>query len=95
VLTCTNEEFLKAVSEMNPKNTINSFYKEIEKTGKGAVIYAKSIAKIPLQLESGKYELSYIDNNTGEVKIINKNISVKENYTLDASRTGTYWFRKL
>lgn len=95
VLNCSNQEFLKTVSEMNPKNTNNSFCKQIDKVGKGSVVYVKSVAKIPLQLELGKYELSYIDNYSGEIKIINKNISIKENYTLDASKTGAYWFKKL
>ena len=95
VLVCSNQEFLKAVSEMNPKNITSSIYKQIEKTGKGAVIYVESIAKISLQLEPGKYELSYIDNNSGEIKIIGKNIPIKGTYTLDAAKTGAYWFRKL
>ncbi len=97
VIPCTDKEFLTDAASMAVENTNTDDYKKMVKSDIGSIIYSKSGINIPMQLSSGKYALTYINPNSGEMEIINKSLKIKELYTLKVpdKKEGIYWFHKL
>ncbi len=97
VLPVTDKEFLKAASLMNIEQVKNDNYKKLVKSGIGIIIYSQSENTIPVQLESGKYALKFINIKTGEEKTFTKTLNGAQLYQLKGagSSAGIYWFQKL
>ncbi len=72
-------------------------YKALGKIGTGIIIYSQSESKIPVQLETGKFILKYVDEKSGTIEILNKNISGNQTFELQThkSNSGVYWFQKI
>jgi len=89
--------FLKAAAQMDVKTVTSPKYKQLVKSGTGIIIFAQSKSEIPIQLESGKFRLNYIDTKTGAITLLNKSISGNQVFNLkeDTINTGVYWFQKL
>ena len=96
VLPVTDKEFLKAAAQMNIEQVKNDNYTKLVKSGLGIIIFSQSENTIPVQLESGKYDLKFINVKTGEEKTLTKTINGAQLYQLKVSQTaaGVYWFQK-
>jgi len=97
ILPVKDQEFLNAASKMDVMDVKNENYKKIGKIGSGIIIYSQSQMVIPIQLESGIFNLKYIDSKTGEVVILNKNLNGNQLFKLEilSGKAGAYWFQKL
>ena len=89
--------FLKAAAQMDVKAVTYPNYKQLVKSGTGIIIFAQSKSDIPVQLDSGKYQLKYIDTKTGAISLLNNSISGNQVFNLkaDTMKTGVYWFQKI
>ncbi|MEI8085292.1 MAG: DUF6298 domain-containing protein [Paludibacter sp.] len=96
-LQFNNQEFMKAVAQMDVKPVNTDKYKMMVKSGTGIIIFAQSKSNIPVQLESGKFILKFVDGKTGKESIIDNAIGGSQVYDLKAveSNSGAYWFQKL
>ncbi len=97
VVSVKDEAFLRDVAAMQVEETKNDQYKKLVKSGIGVIIYSKSEAEIPIQLESGKYMLKYISPGSGTVQVVDKSLKVSGMYTLKIlqGKAGVYWLHKL
>ncbi|MDD4968821.1 MAG: DUF6298 domain-containing protein [Paludibacter sp.] len=96
-LQIKDNEFLKTAAQMDVKETESTNYKQLVKSGTGIIIFTQSKSEIPIQLETGKYQLKYIDSKTGEATVLNKLINGNQVFNLKADKAGSgaYWFQKL
>ena len=96
VLPTKDQEFLNAASKMNVEPVNNANYKKLVKSGLGIIIFSQSQMDIPVQLESGKYQLKFIDGKTGEMTVLIKLLNGSQLYDLivPTGNAGIYWFQK-
>ncbi len=96
-LPVTDENFLKDAAKMDIVPVNNGNYKELGKNDTGIIIYSQSKMQIPVQLETGKYILKFVDEKTGAVSVVNKLVKGGTVYKLDTEngKSGAYWFHKL
>ncbi len=96
VLPTNDQEFLNAASKMNVEPVNNANYKKLVKSGLGIIIFSQSQMNIPVQLESGKYQLKFIDGKTGEMTVLVKLLNGSQLYDLKvpSGNAGIYWFQK-
>lgn len=97
VLPVKNDEFLKAVAQMDVQLVKSDQYKMLVKSGIGAIVYTEKQSIVPVQLEKGKYSLTFVNKQTGEVKLITKLINGEQIYQLKtlSGQAGVWWFRKI
>jgi hypothetical protein len=95
VIPCTDPTFLKDAAVMNVQPTQTDAYKEMVKSGTGIIIYSKSHETIPVELAAGKYSVTYIHPNSGEMEVLHKSQTIKGDYTLHTKDEGVYWLHKL
>ncbi|HET7733934.1 MAG TPA: DUF6298 domain-containing protein, partial [Paludibacter sp.] len=97
VLSVADQDFMKAVAQMEVMPVNTDKYKMMVKSGTGIIIFAQSKSQIPVQLEKGKYILKFVDSKTGAVEIINKAISGGQSFDLKVNegKLGAYWFQKM
>lgn len=93
----TDENFLEAAAKMKIGVVKNGNYKELVKNGTGIIIYSQSDLKIPVELEAGKYELSFVDARSGKMTRVVKSLRGGKIYDLvtSAKSPGAWWFKKL
>ncbi len=96
-LPVKNDEFLKAVAQMDVQLVKSDQYKMLVKSGIGAIVYTEKQSIVPVQLEKGKYSLTFVNKQTGEVKLITKLINGDQIYQLKtlSGQAGVWWFRKI
>ena len=97
MLPVKDQDFLKAAAQMNVEELNNNNYTKLGKSGLGIIIYSQSQIEIPVQLESGKYDLKFIDSKTGEISVLIKTLKGGQLFKLKikTGKTGAYWFQKL
>ena len=97
VLSVSDQQFMKAVAQMDIMPVNTDKYKALVKSGMGIIIFAQSKSEIPVQLDKGKYVLKFVDNKTGAVEIINKAVSGGQSFGLKVidGKVGAYWFQKM
>ncbi|HRZ96321.1 MAG TPA: DUF6298 domain-containing protein [Paludibacter sp.] len=97
LLPVKNREFLSAAAQMKPQLVKSGTYKMLVKSGTGTIIYAEKLTDIQLELEKGKFSITFFDSKTGEEKLISKSIQGNRLYTLKTlnNASGVWWFKKL
>jgi hypothetical protein len=95
-LSINDQDFMKAVAQMDVMQVNTGKYKMMVKSGKGIIIFAQSEQEIPVQLEKGKYLLKFIDSKNGSVETLNKSIDGGQLFDLKiiGGEMGAYWFQK-
>lgn len=96
VIPCKDRAFLRDAAAMKTVNTNSDAYWKMVKSDIGSIIYSKSASEIPIQLQAGRYTLSYINPSSGEVDVIYKSLKIKNEYKLviPSGREGIYWFHR-
>ena len=94
-LPIKNPDFLRDAAQMKVLQVNSDKYKILVKSGIGSIIYAEQQTEIPVQLEKGKYSLTFIDGQTGVEKTILKSLNGNCIYDLKAKTGEVWWFRKL
>jgi len=97
MLPVKDQDFLKSAAQMNVEELNNNNYTKLGKSGLGIIIYSQSQIEIPVQLESGKYDLKFIDSKTGEISVLIKTLKGGQLFKLkiNTGKVGAYWFKKL
>lgn len=97
VVPVADEAFLKDAAGMDIEDTGTNEYQKLVKSDTGCIIYSHSGAEIPIHLPTGKYILSSVNPNTGEVSVISKRLKIKDVYQLRTAgdKDCIYWFHRI
>lgn len=94
VLINMNEDFLKHAATMHPGTVKIGQYEELVNFDTGNIIFSHQDQQITLAVKSGNYNISYLNPQNGDIKIINKKVKIDSSYTFNI-KSGVYWLRKL
>lgn len=94
-LPIKNKDLLNDAAKMLTMETDGTYWR-MGKNDIGCIIYSQKDGDIMVDLEPGRYLLKAIDMNTGNVKILDNNLSIKGIYNLNITRKSNclYWFDK-
>lgn len=84
-------DFLKAVAGMKPQTAENCYV--ISDDRQGAVVYKDQDGAADIRLPEGRYILKTVNQQTGDVSIVEKQVEIARSYRLE--RKGVFWFEKL